>query len=249
MRTTWVMGNWKMNGSKAGVEALLTALVRSFPDTQASCVVFPPAIYLPLVQSLLSGSRIAWGAQNVFTKDEGAYTGEHAVSMFLDYGCRYVLVGHSERRQIFQESEKFIAEKFHQVKEHDMIPVLCVGETLEEREKGLTEQVLERQIRAVFSDSETDFKRCVIAYEPVWAIGTGKTATPEQAEEVHVFIRDIVSRVNSQDALSLPILYGGSVNEKNARALFSMPNIDGGLVGGASLQAESFLEIVKCTNC
>ncbi len=249
MRTTWVMGNWKMNGSKEAVHQLLRTLSNSFPDTQSKCVVFPPSIYLPLTQSLLSNTVIGWGAQNVFTKDQGAYTGEHAASMLSDYGCRYVLVGHSERRQYFHESEKFVAEKFHQVKEHDMIPVLCVGETLDEREKGLTRQVLERQIRAVLRDSETDFKRCIIAYEPVWAIGTGKTAMPEQAEEVHVFIRDFISHVNSEDALVLPIIYGGSVNEKNARALFSMPNIDGGLVGGASLQADSFLEIVKCTNC
>ncbi len=249
MRTTCIMGNWKMNGTKASITELLMALRTAYPETNAMSVVFPPSIYMPLVQALLSRSSISWGAQNVFTEDHGAYTGEHAASMLMDYGCRYVLVGHSERRQYFHESEKFVAEKFHRVKEHDMIPVLCVGETLEEREKGLTEQVLERQIRAVLSNNETDFKRCVIAYEPVWAIGTGKTATPEHAEEVHVFIRDLVARVNLQDALALSIVYGGSVNEKNARALFSMPNIDGGLVGGASLQAESFLEIVKCTNC
>jgi triosephosphate isomerase (TIM) len=248
MRATWVMGNWKMHGTKTTVTQLLHTLRSSFPQTQANCVVFPPSIYLPLAASLLSDGPIAWGAQNMFPKDSGPYTGEHAPLMLLDYGCQYVLVGHSERRQYFNESEKFVAEKFHQAKEHDMIPVLCVGETLEEREQGLTEQVLERQIRAVFSNSETDFKRCIIAYEPVWAIGTGKTATPEQAEEVHVFIRNFIAQVNHQDALALSIVYGGSVNEKNAQALFSMPNIDGGLVGGASLQAESFFVILKCTN-
>lgn len=249
MRAKWVMGNWKMHGTKDSITHLLTSICHAFPTTKTECVVFPPAVYLPLTQGLLSGSSLAWGAQNVFSKDEGAYTGEHSISMLKEYGARYVLVGHSERRQYFNESEKFVAEKFHQAKDHDMIPVLCVGETLEEREKGLTEQVIERQIRAVLDVRETDFKRCIIAYEPIWAIGTGKTATPEEADAVHAFIRAWVARVDAESALTLPIVYGGSVNEKNARALFSMSNIDGGLVGGASLRAESFLEIVKCTNC
>ncbi len=249
MRLKWVMGNWKMHGSKDFVQRLLTEIVESFPQTDAQCVVFPPAIYLPLTQTILEHTPVMFGAQNASAKEEGAYTGEHSVNMLKEYGAQYVLVGHSERRQFFNESEKIVAEKFHQTKDHGMIPVLCVGETLDEREKGLTEQIIERQIRAILDERETDFKQCIIAYEPVWAIGTGKTATPEEAEHVHAFIRDLVASVDAESALSLPIVYGGSVNEKNAHALFSMSNIDGGLVGGASLRAESFLEIVKCTNC
>lgn len=250
MRQQLVMGNWKMNGTRATIHSLLNELKLIFPtDITCGCVVFPPSIYLPLVHDLLENTPIQWGAQNVFSKNNGAYTGEHAAPMLKDYDCSYVLVGHSERRQIFHEDVKFVAEKFHQVKDHDMIPVLCVGETLAEREKGLTESVLESQISAVFRDSLTDFQQCVVAYEPVWAIGTGKTASPEEAEAVHAFIRTMIAKHNPDDAKSLPIIYGGSVNENNARALFSMPNVDGGLVGGASLQAQQFLEIVKCINC
>ena len=250
MRQTIVMGNWKMNGRLDQIKRLLQDLITYLPehiDTQ--CVVFPPTIYLPLAQAILAKSAVNWGAQNVYPQDAGAYTGELSAGMLSDFGCRYVLVGHSERRHLFNEDEKFVAEKFHHVKDHDMIPVLCIGETLDERERGLTEQVLTRQVSAVTGVGCDFFKRCVVAYEPVWAIGTGQTATPEQAQSVHVFIRSLVAEFDKNDANQLPILYGGSVNEKNALSLFAMPDVDGGLVGGASLNAQQFVEIVKCINC
>lgn len=250
MRQNIVMGNWKMNGRIDQVTALLNDLLANLPkQTNADCVVFPPAIYLPLAQSLLSDSSVSIGAQNVYPKDVGAYTGELSAPMLSDFGCRYVLVGHSERRHLLHEDEKFVAEKFHHVKDHDMIPVLCVGETLDEREQGLTEQVLTKQLLAVTHFGERFFQKCVVAYEPVWAIGTGRTASPEQAQAAHVFIRSLVAKVDENDANQLSILYGGSVNEKNAHSLFAMLDVDGGLVGGASLNAQQFVEIVKCINC
>jgi len=249
MRPKFVMGNWKMNGRKDQIIDLLQGIINKLPSNSSTiCVVFPPAIYLPLVQSFLLNSTLSWGAQNVFSQGNGAFTGELSAPMLTDYGCHYVLVGHSERRHLFHESEKFVAEKFHHVKDHDMIPVLCIGETLEERQQGRTEQVLQQQLLAVTHSGKGFFQNCVIAYEPVWAIGTGQTASPEQAQEAHAFIRGLVAEFSPIDADRLPILYGGSVNEKNASLLFAKPDVDGGLVGGASLNAEQFAEIVKCTN-
>ena len=250
MRKNIVMGNWKMNGRMAQVHALLDELLVLLPERfDADCIVFPPAIYLSHVKQLLMGSRIGWGAQNVYPRDFGAYTGELSGPMLQDYDCQYVLVGHSERRHLFHEDEKFVAEKFHHVKEHDMIPVLCIGETLVEREKGLTEQVLAKQLLAVTNTGDNFFDRCVVAYEPVWAIGTGKTATPEQVQAVHSYIRDLIATIDPSRAETLSILYGGSVIESNAQAIFAMPDVDGGLIGGASLNARQFVEIVKCINC
>jgi triosephosphate isomerase len=247
MRTQWVMANWKMNGSIASINALLDELLQGMTaELAAHCVLFPPAIYLSLVQARLQQSAIQWGGQNTYPQAPGAYTGEHACAMLAEFGCRYVLVGHSERRQLFHEDEKFVAEKFHHVKEHGMIPVLCVGETLQERESGSTEAVIDRQLSALMRAAATDFQHCVIAYEPVWAIGTGLTATPDEAQVVHQFIRGRIAAQDKVSAENLAILYGGSVNATNARALFSMPDIDGGLVGGASLDAGQFLEIMKC---
>lgn len=248
MRQRIVAGNWKMNGQLQQVRQLLQDLNELVDDrAERQVVIAPPAIYLPLANEIL-GSSIALAGQNVYPKDAGAFTGELSAPMLKDYNCRYVLVGHSERRQYFQENEKFVADKFHHVKEHDMIPVLCVGETLIERETGQTEQVIAKQLLAVTEQSADCFSRCVVAYEPVWAIGTGKTASPEQAQEIHQFIRSLVKEVNEHDAEQLTILYGGSVNEQNARSLFAMPDIDGGLVGGASLNAKQFVEIIKCIN-
>ena len=247
MRARWVMANWKMNGSSASINALLDALCGSVSDELAQHgVLFPPAIYLPLLQARLKGTPWHLGAQNVYSKSSGAYTGEHACAMLAEFACEYVLVGHSERRQLFHEDEKLIAEKFHQVKEHGMIPVLCVGETAEQRAAGETFAVLTRQLSSVLRDAALDFAQCVVAYEPVWAIGTGLTATPDEAQVVHQFIRAWVATQNSSSAARLPILYGGSVNASNARALLTQPDIDGGLVGGASLDAGQFLEIMKC---
>ena len=250
MRQTIVMGNWKMNGRLNQVSVLIKALLETIPQqTGVECVIFPPAIYLPLAETLLVNDLIKLGAQNVYPADAGAYTGELSAPMLADFGCRYVLVGHSERRQIFHEDEKFVAEKFHHVKDHDMIPVLCLGETLEEREKGLTDVVLTQQLLAVTALGRDFFKNCVLAYEPVWAIGTGRTASPDQAQTAHAFIRSLVAKIDENDAKKVPIIYGGSVNEKNARSLFAMPDVDGGLVGGASLNAQQFVEILKCINC
>lgn len=249
MRQKYVMGNWKMHGHISMVSSLLTDLCTLLPKTeQAQVVVFPPAIFMPMAQQLLQASNLAWGAQNIYRCDTGAFTGELSASMFCEYGCRYALVGHSERRHGFHEDEKFVADKFHLAKEHGMIPVLCVGETLDARESGITEAVLTQQLSEILVRDEHAFENSIIAYEPVWAIGTGKTATPEQAQEVHAFIRDFLAKYNSRTAEKTSILYGGSVNEKNAKSLFSMPDIDGGLVGGASLHALQFVEIVKCIN-
>jgi len=249
MRRKLVAGNWKMNGHLEQVIQLTNAIKESVDsNAKVQTVVFPPSLYIPIVSDLLTNSNVAVGAQNVYPSDSGAFTGELSVTMLDDFHCRYVLVGHSERRQLFNEDENFVAQKFHHVKDHGMIPVLCVGETLIEREKGQTEQVIAKQLLAVSESNKNCFKDCIVAYEPVWAIGTGKTATPEQAQEVHRFIRDSIALLDESSANSLSILYGGSVNENNARALFAMPDIDGGLVGGASLNAKQFLEIVKCIN-
>jgi triosephosphate isomerase len=249
MRLKIVAGNWKMNGRVDQIKSLLQQLLKLLDKKSSTqCIVMPPSIYLPLIKDYLSESSILWGAQNVYPCDAGAFTGELSAPMLKDYDCRYVLVGHSERRRIFGEDEKFVADKFHHVKEHGMIPVLCVGETQEEREQGLTEQVLARQLLALTAASKQCFKDCVIAYEPVWAIGTGQTATPEQVQKVHLSIRELVAEFDREDADQLSILYGGSVNEKNAASLFAMPDVDGGLIGGASLNAQQFVEIVKCIN-
>lgn len=238
-----------MNGRLESIQRLLKELCEFMPDGLAStCIVLPPAIYLPMVSSYLADKNIRWGAQNVYPKDAGAYTGELSAPMLQDYGCEYVLVGHSERRTIFAEGEKFIADKFHHAKEHDMIPILCVGETLKEREEGLTEHVIARQLQAVSEHGSHAFNNCIIAYEPVWAIGTGLTATPEQVQSVHGMIRALIAQSSENDAKNISLLYGGSVNEKNAEALFAMPDVDGGLIGGASLNARQFVEIVKCIN-
>lgn len=249
MRKKIVAGNWKMNGQLQQVIQLTNQLKNLInANSLAEIVVMPPSIYIPIVDDLLKTSNIGIGAQNVYPRDFGAFTGELSAPMLKDFNCRYVLVGHSERRSYFHEDENFVAQKFHHVKDHGMIPVLCVGETLIEREKGQTEQVIAKQLLAISGKDIRCFRNCVVAYEPVWAIGTGKTATPEQAQEVHKYIRSLVAEINYSDAEHLSLLYGGSVNETNASALFAMPDIDGGLVGGASLNDKQFLEIVKCIN-
>lgn len=249
MKKKLIMGNWKMNGSRSEIIQLLSNILSALPAAvNAECSLFPPSIYLPLVSEKLAHTAVTWGAQNVYPQDAGAYTGELSAPMLTDYQCRYILVGHSERRHLFRENEKFIAEKFHHVKEHDMIPVLCIGETIADREKDSTEDVIRHQLLSILEAGHNNFKNCVVAYEPVWAIGTGQTASPQQAQEVHALIRALVAEIDKEAAAELPILYGGSVNEKNAQSLFAMPDIDGGLVGGASLNAQQFVEIVKCIN-
>ncbi len=249
IRTKFVMGNWKMHGNLASIDSLLSELAAGFPsDSKAKCVVFPPSIYLSHVSESLKLSQIFLGAQNIYPADYGAYTGEISLPMLADFDCRFVLVGHSERRHMFHEDVKMIAEKFHQVKDHGMMPVLCVGETLQERNQGLTQDVLIQQLSAVSLRGKDCFSGCVIAYEPVWAIGTGQTPDAQDVQLAHLAIRSFVALTEPENAEKLSVIYGGSVNEKNAELFFSLPDVDGGLIGGASLNAQSFLEIVKCIN-
>jgi triosephosphate isomerase len=245
MRKILVAGNWKMHGSKAMVRSLLEGLLAgSSADGEADLAVFPSFPYLSLTESILSGTHIAWGGQTLNPHAQGAHTGETSGSMLMDMGCRFVLVGHSERRSIYGESDKGVALRFKAALDAGLEPVLCVGETLEEREAGQTEAVVERQLDAVINSVGIEaFARAIIAYEPVWAIGTGLTASPEQAQSVHAFIRDKLSSLNGIIADQLRILYGGSVKGSNAAELFAQRDIDGGLVGGASLTAEDFLAI------
>jgi len=244
MRAKLVAGNWKMHGSLAANLALLTRVkdvAAGFKCEVAVCVPFP---YLAQASAALSGSKVAWGGQNVSEHAQGAYTGEVSAAMLQEFGCRYVLVGHSERRALFGESDVTVAAKFAQAQRSGLTPVLCVGETLAERERGITAEVVTRQLAAVLSGSgAAALADAVLAYEPVWAIGTGKTASPQQAQEVHALIRAFVAQEDAGVAGGLRILYGGSVKPGNARELFAMPDIDGGLIGGASLVAEDFLAI------
>ena len=236
-RTRLVAGNWKMHGSRASNRALLEKILAGVGKAAAAhCAVCPPFPYLAQVAEQLSGSPVALGAQNVSEHAQGAYTGEVSAAMLLELGCRYVIVGHSERRQLYGEADAQVAAKFAAAAKAGLTPILCVGETLAEREAGRTQEVVGRQLDAVIG--KTTFGEAVLAYEPVWAIGTGRNATPEQAQEVHAFLR---KRIPSENR----ILYGGSVKAQNAAALLAMPDVDGGLIGGASLVAEDFLAIVE----
>ena len=236
-RTRLVAGNWKMHGNRAANAALLDAVLRGQgSDAGAECALCVPFPYLAQVAERLRGTAVAWGAQNLSEHAQGAYTGEVSAAMLADFDCKYVIVGHSERRQLFGESDAQVAAKFAAARKGGLTPVLCVGETLAEREAGRTEEVVARQLGAVLNTSS--FENAVLAYEPVWAIGTGRNATPEQAQAVHAFLRKKVPAATS-------ILYGGSMKAANAAGLLAMPDIDGGLVGGASLAAEEFLAILR----
>jgi triosephosphate isomerase len=245
MRRILVAGNWKMNCSQAMATELLSGLLEGSRDErEVDMAVFPPYPYLAQVQSMLQGSSISWGAQNLNPAPRGAHTGEVAASMLLEFGCSQVLVGHSERRTLYGETDRDVAERFAAALDAGLQPVLCVGETLEERERDQTEAVVGRQLDAVLEQSGiASFEHAIVAYEPVWAIGTGKTASPEQAQAVHAFIRDKLSALDAIIAGQLRILYGGSVNGSNAADLFAREDIDGGLVGGASLKVGDFLAI------
>jgi triosephosphate isomerase len=236
-RTRLVAGNWKMHGSRAANSALLDGLLKEIGNLKgvetAVCVPFP---YLAQVAERLRGTPVAWGAQNVSEHAQGAYTGEVSAAMLKEFDCRYVLVGHSERRQLYGETDAQVAAKFVAARGAGLTPIVCVGETLQEREAGRTQDVVARQLEAVLKAG--DFGGAVLAYEPVWAIGTGRNATPEQAQEVHGFLRHRVSP-------GTRILYGGSVKAQNAAAIFAMPDVDGGLIGGASLVAREFSDIVR----
>ena len=235
-RTRLVAGNWKMHGSRTANRALLDAILKGLPESPkrggAQCAVCPPFPFLGELAERLRGTPVAVGAQNVSEHAQGAYTGEVSAAMLAEVGCRYVIVGHSERRQLYGESDAQVAAKFAAARSAGLTPILCVGETLAEREAGRTEEVVARQLGAVA------FSQAVLAYEPVWAIGTGRNATPEQVQTVHAFLRQRVPH-------DTPILYGGSVKPQNAAAIFAMPDVDGGLIGGASLVAADFLAILQ----
>lgn len=244
MRTKLVAGNWKMHGNLVANRQLLADILNGLGDCRADAAVCVPFPYLAQVQSVLSGSKLAWGAQNVSEHVQGAYTGEVSAAMLQEFGCRYVLVGHSERRALYGESDEAVAARFAAALAAGLTPVLCVGESLAERESGVTAEVVTRQLDAVLARSGVAaLAQAVVAYEPVWAIGTGQTATPQQAQDVHAMIRARVARDHGDVAQKLRILYGGSVKPVNAQELFSMADIDGGLIGGAALVASDFLAI------
>ncbi len=250
MRQPLVAGNWKMNGSRASVATLLDGLKAGVGEVRnAEMAVCPPFIYIPQVQEALRGTAISWGGQDISTEASGAFTGEISAAMLLDFGCTYAIVGHSERRTLHGESDELVAKKFAVARAAGLKPILCIGETLEEREQGITEQVCARQLDAVIElEGVAALADSVIAYEPVWAIGTGKVASPEQAQDVHAFIRGRIAALDGAVAEGLRILYGGSMKPGNAAELLAKPDIDGGLIGGASLKAEDFLGIGLAAN-
>ena len=238
-----IAGNWKMNGSLAANEALLKALIAGTAEVACDIAVAVPSPYLAQVQALTAGTAIAVAAQDVSAHESGAYTGEVSVAMLKDFGVRYALVGHSERRQYHGETDAIVAEKAQRALAAGVTPVVCVGETLQEREAGMTEAVVKRQLAAVIHLNGHCISEIVVAYEPVWAIGTGRTATPEQAQAVHAVLRTQLAAA-SEHADRIRLLYGGSMNAANAAQLLAQRDIDGGLVGGASLKAPDFLQII-----
>jgi len=247
MREKLVVGNWKMHGALAANKLLLDALAAQAASLKGmSCGVCVPYPYLSQAQSALQGTGIDWGAQNMSQHEKGAFTGEVSTSMLQDFGCRYVIIGHSERRALYGEDDATVALKVEAAQKAGLVPLLCVGETLQERETGVTESVIARQLDAVLAKvGVSGLSKAVVAYEPVWAIGTGKTASPDQAQAVHAFIRNKIAALDGKVAENLVIQYGGSVKGSNAAELFAMPDIDGGLIGGASLDANEFLTICR----
>ena len=240
-----IAGNWKMNGSLAANQALVQAMLEGLQGSEpkAEMALCAPAVYLAQMQALLTGSAVAWGAQDVSAQEQGAFTGEVSAAMLKDFACRYAIVGHSERRQYHAESDAIVAAKAQRALAAGITPIVCVGETLAEREANQTEAVAKRQLAAVIHGVTHCTSEIVVAYEPVWAIGTGKTATPEMAQAVHAVLRKQISAA-TQHPERVKILYGGSMNAANAASLLAQPDIDGGLIGGASLKAVDFLQIV-----
>jgi len=245
MRTALVAGNWKMNGSTDVVNELMDGLIAGLNSSDGvDVLVCPPSVYLSQVEVAAKNSLISVGAQNVSENENGAFTGEISLAMLNDLKCEYVILGHSERRSLYAESDSVVAKKFIATVAAGIKPILCVGETLEEREQGKTLEVVERQLKAVVDAAGIEsFSTAVVAYEPVWAIGTGKTATPAQAQDVHAAIRNMIAEYDANTASAMRILYGGSVNAANAAELFANEDVDGGLVGGASLKANDFIAI------
>ncbi|GAB4261355.1 MAG: triose-phosphate isomerase [Methylomicrobium sp.] len=235
-----------MNGSKAMTESLCKAIISGLDAFDTEIVVCVPYVYLSDAAALVDGTPLELGSQNIADQSAGAYTGEISASMLKEFGVKYAIVGHSERRSYYGDTNESVAARFVQAQQQDIIPILCVGETLEQRENEQTFSVVDEQLDAVIAVAGIDaFSKAVIAYEPVWAIGTGKTATDEQAQEVHKYIREKIAAKNQSIADQLQILYGGSVKPDNAEGLFAMPDIDGGLIGGASLDADGFLKIYR----
>lgn len=244
MRTPIVAGNWKLNGSRESVKSLASGVAAGAPGEAVETIVCPVALHLVDVAEAIAGSSVVLGAQNAAVQESGAFTGEVSSPMLAEFGCQYVIVGHSERRSLFHESDSDCAQRCQAIASAGLTPIFCIGETLDEREADDTMAVLQRQLDALLNVAgATIFDQCVVAYEPVWAIGTGKTATPQQAQQVHEGIRQYIRGHNSTAADTLRILYGGSVKAGNAAELFQQPDIDGGLIGGAALQVDDFLAI------
>lgn len=246
MREILIAGNWKLNGSSQSIAELVKAVAKGVETVNCDVAVCAPSIYVSLVSEMLEAGSLGLGAQDVSEHASGAYTGEISAQMLTDFNCRYCLVGHSERRSYHQESDEQVVVKFNALKQVGIIPVLCVGETLDERDQGITQSVVNRQITAVIDAYGIEsLSGSVIAYEPVWAIGTGRTATPEQAQVVHAGIRALLAKYDKAIATKTQVLYGGSMNPANAASLLAMQDIDGGLIGGASLKADDFLAICQ----
>jgi triosephosphate isomerase len=250
MRRPLIAGNWKLNGSLSSISELISGIREQLSTVKnAELVVCPPYIYLSHVQKLLEGSDIVLGAQDCSDQESGAYTGEVAAAMIKEFGCKYNIIGHSERRHVYGDSNDMVATKFAHVIKNGLTPILCVGETLQEREEGHTEVIIAKQINTVLDLFGIEaFKNAVIAYEPVWAIGTGQVATPAEAQEVHEEIRLTLDAKNKDIAANIRILYGGSMKPENAQELLQQPDIDGGLIGGAALKAEDFIGIAVAAN-
>ena len=246
MRRTLITGNWKMNGGLASNAALLSAILADLAEPSCQIAVCAPTPYLAQCQQLLNDTAVAWGAQDLSPHEAGAYTGEVSAAMLKDFDCTYVLTGHSERRAYHAESDELVGRKSARAIAAGLKPIVCVGETLAEREAGQTEQVVGRQLEAVLNlVADSDLTGLVIAYEPVWAIGTGKTATPQMAQDVHAFLRGRIAARSAAAATQVQILYGGSMKPDNAAELLAMADIDGGLIGGAALKASDFLAIIR----
>lgn len=247
MRTPIVAGNWKMNLSNDEALALARGISEGCPENGVNVIIFPVALHLSGVVQAVASAPVSVGAQNMHWAKSGAFTGEVAGPMLREIGVRYVILGHSERRQLFLESDELINHKVHSALEQDLHPIICIGETLEEREAGRTQAKVEFQLRGAFAGLTAEQAlRTIVAYEPIWAIGTGRTASPQQAQEVHAFLREVIEeRFDRATAQAMPLLYGGSVKPQNFADLIAQEDIDGGLVGGASLKVESFLELTR----
>lgn len=246
MREVVVVGNWKMNASKERVNTLVLGILAGMAEVNSKVIVCAPYPYLSQIEALISRSGLNLGTQNLNINTSGAFTGEVSAEMIKDFGAQYVIVGHSERRQLYGETDEIVAEKVQTALDNGLTPFFCVGELLAERESNNTEAVITKQINAVITRvGIAAFKNIIVAYEPVWAIGTGVTATPQQAQDTHAFIRGLLAKYDADIAQTVLILYGGSMNPENAQALISCADIDGGLIGGASLKADDFLQICR----